>query len=363
MEKQIKRKKNGTVELLRFLFCICILLFHIEKYLFGEPSLKDGIHVALFPHGSIGVEFFFLVSGYLMASAIYKSRKMSCSENLSTMTLGFMKKKYISIFPYHVVALFATFFVDCIIKNWGITEIVRRTAEIVPSLFLVQMSGISLYSPNHITWYLSVMLIAMFILYPLTYKYYDSFIKIVVPIVSLIILGGFVYQDHALTGVMVWKTIMFKGTIRGIIEVALGMLAFEISRYMKQQKFSSAQKFMLGFVEFCCYAGVFIFAIMTFTKKYEVLALFLLLVAIVITFSEVTHINWMDNKVCDFLGKISLPVYLCQLMAINLGVAYLSEYSPAVQVVIVTVMTFIFAGICQIAGDLIMKRINRRRTA
>ena len=65
------KKRNGTIDILRFLFCIGILLFHIEKYIFEEPSLKNGIHFDFFPHGSIGVEFFFLVTGWLMAKSIF----------------------------------------------------------------------------------------------------------------------------------------------------------------------------------------------------------------------------------------------------------------------------------------------------
>lgn len=62
--------KNGKVELLRFFFCIAVLLFHEQKYILGEASLEHGVHFALFPHGSIGVEFFFVLSGVLMAKSI-----------------------------------------------------------------------------------------------------------------------------------------------------------------------------------------------------------------------------------------------------------------------------------------------------
>lgn len=85
-------KKNGTIELLRFIFCMDILLFHIEKYIFGEPSLKNGIHVAFFPHGAIGVEFFFLLSGCLMAKSIFEIKSRDKNGSLVKNTLTFMKK-------------------------------------------------------------------------------------------------------------------------------------------------------------------------------------------------------------------------------------------------------------------------------
>ena len=47
--------RNGKIELLRFIFCMAVLLFHCEKYVLGEPSLEDGYHLSLFCHGSMGV--------------------------------------------------------------------------------------------------------------------------------------------------------------------------------------------------------------------------------------------------------------------------------------------------------------------
>ena len=68
-----RSQKNGGIELLRFLFCLIVLLFHEQKYLLGEASLKHGVRLAFFPHGSIGVEFFFVLSGALMASSTVPS--------------------------------------------------------------------------------------------------------------------------------------------------------------------------------------------------------------------------------------------------------------------------------------------------
>ena len=55
------KQKNAAIDLLKFLFAMMILLFHGGKNLPGQ--------VSLFPNGRIGVEFFFLVSGYLMAAS------------------------------------------------------------------------------------------------------------------------------------------------------------------------------------------------------------------------------------------------------------------------------------------------------
>ena len=67
-------KRNGKIELLRFIASVYVLMFHIDKYVLKLPPFKfsNEISLAFFPHGSVGVEFFFLVSGYLMARTAFK---------------------------------------------------------------------------------------------------------------------------------------------------------------------------------------------------------------------------------------------------------------------------------------------------
>lgn len=64
MDKRSYRRAM-EIELFRFAFCITIILVHAE-YVIGENLL--------FPGASFGVEFFFLVSGYLMMAGIEKYR-------------------------------------------------------------------------------------------------------------------------------------------------------------------------------------------------------------------------------------------------------------------------------------------------
>ena len=66
------KKRNGTLEFMRFIFCMTILFFHIGKYTYGSPSLSKGVFLALFPHGAMGVEFFFLLTGVFRAQSLDK---------------------------------------------------------------------------------------------------------------------------------------------------------------------------------------------------------------------------------------------------------------------------------------------------
>ncbi len=53
------KKHNGVIGLWKFIFCLLIVVLHTG---IGIPN-------RIFKFGSIGVEFFFLVSGYLLAKS------------------------------------------------------------------------------------------------------------------------------------------------------------------------------------------------------------------------------------------------------------------------------------------------------
>ena len=134
-------QRNGKIELLRFIFCIGVLLFHCEKYVLGEPSLEKGYHLSLFCHGSMGVEFFFLVSGFLMAKSISKKIRMQTElqETLAKESLGFLKRKIASIFPMHVMIfilaqLTPIYFICEFGKEWPAK---KQIAGIVVGTFLL----------------------------------------------------------------------------------------------------------------------------------------------------------------------------------------------------------------------------------
>ena len=320
--------KNGKIEFLRFLFCMVVLMFHAEKYICGEPSLKNGIHFAMFPHGSIGVEFFFVLSGFLMANSVYKkiaSNSMSADgtgrENTSMLSgeyLGFMIHKYAAIFPEHLIAFFIAVLAYVVSKGFGSARIIRYLVDSIPNLLLIQMSGINMSNPNHVEWYISCMLIAMAILYPICRKYYYSFTRYFAPLGSLLILGYMVHTTGALTGVSTWTGICYKSLLRAVAELALGTTAFEISRYLTMCTFSKKQKLCLTLAEAASIAMTMLFVVMTFQKKYEVYVLGLLIILVILSFSRITYGSYLfDNKLCYCLGSLSLPIYLAQIPEIG----------------------------------------------
>lgn len=225
--------------------------------------------------------------------------------------LTYLKHKYMSIFPWHIVAFIITYIIYIITKELTIKGSIKILIKSIPAIFLVQMTGLNFGSPNHIEWYLSSMLIAIAIIYPFCKKNYDLFTKYVTPIGSLLLLGCMIYTTKSLTGVMAWKLICYKRTIRAIIEISLGTTAYEISKWLSNKKINNKGKIILTITEFLCFALSIAYIMTTLSKIYEIYILILLFIMISIIFSNQTYgLKYFNNKFCLFLGKISLPIYL-----------------------------------------------------
>ena len=310
--------RNGKIELLRFIFCMAVLLFHCEKYVLGEPSLEDGYHLSLFCHGSMGVEFFFLVSGFLMAKSISKKirQQTELQETLAQESLGFLKRKITSIFPMHVMTFILAFIAYVLANHMNYIEMMGKAVESIPSFFLIQMSGINLCSPNHITWYISCMLIAMAILYPICRKYYEFFTHYLAPLMAVLILGGCIATTGRITGVSEWTFVCYKSVLRAVCEIALGMTGFEIAQYISKQKFTYGQRI-----------GLAIFAL------------------VVLAFSGVGAGSFIfNNALCYHLGKLSLPLYLAQLTPIYFICEFGKEWPASKQIAGIVAGTFLFGA-------------------
>ena len=85
------KQRNATIELMRFLFASSIIFFHIAGTLWDRKLILfsgEEFKLTLFRNGYIGVEFFFLVSGFLMAKSIYRRQSQACIGKLQPEPVG-----------------------------------------------------------------------------------------------------------------------------------------------------------------------------------------------------------------------------------------------------------------------------------
>ena len=372
------KKRNGTLEFMRFVFCLTILFFHYSKMLLGGVSLKDGVKFALFPHGAMGVEFFFILTGVFLAhSAEKQSLKSSGKLSIIPDTLKYFGKKYASIFPQHVVAFAVLFGVMVLIHldmpAWSAWE---RLNTAVPSFFLIQMTGIMGSPLNHIEWYLSAMLIAILIVYPLCRLHFKVFTRYIAPVASVALFVWMCCEYPSLTGVTRAMYIgpdafIYKGLIRAVAEIMLGTFVYSFGKYglaPLAEKTGKPVRVVLTVVEWLMYGAAVVITLLTLPYGWEYGALAVIFVGVTLSYSGLTCSGELfDNEVSYFLGKITLPVYLSQLSAIYAVNYYLADAAPGMKVWAAVVLTAVSSAITMLAGnflgDLFSGKYFRKKAA
>ena len=341
------KKKNGRVEMLRFLFALAILFFHIHKRFAVNGNIGLGnTGIYFFNHGYIGVEFFFLVSCYLLAASAFAKRNKP-ADKIGSETAKLMAKKIGNIFPYHIFAMILTIAVNAYFLENTASGRYHYVVDSWASVFFLQVFGFDSTWVNKLTWYLDVWLMVTFIFYYFLRKHYDTFVKIVCPLLALFVLGYMAHEYNSLAGIDGWTGHFYKCFLRGLAEMALGCSAFSMTRRLNKVHFTKVGHVMLAVAEAAAYLLVLRYAVTGLNPKYSFPILFVMTLGLILTFSEVNPASdFFDKPIFDWCGKMSLLIYLNQFYCIRLVQSLLPNISFALKVVACTVLTFIGAYAC-----------------
>ena len=313
-------KRNGKIELLRFVFASTVLCFHVRPDAWDHTViLFPGVE--LFPAGKLGVEFFFLLSGFLMAKSIDSQYKRTPTHNLppanlSEDTFAYVSKKVKAILPYHM--LFCIVALAIGIKGHPSKELQSFLIDNVLSLFLLNSTGLvkgtlGIIAPE---WYLSSMFLMMLILYPLAKRYWKTVPLTVCPFVGLLCIGYIVQTNGIFPGnIKAWGGITLYCNIRALGELCLGITSFALCEKLSASSIESRVKAtVIKIIEVACYCLALYLMCIRESNTHQ-LVLMLFFVGLTISMSRYGAGNQsplLQNSFMRLLGEVSLPVYLCQ---------------------------------------------------
>lgn len=304
MKSQIATKRVGEIELFRAIFCLIIMirhggeLFHTNRIPFGG--------------GALGVEFFFLVSGYLMMATI-AHRQNEPTHRLGTEALNFVGKKIGTFYPEMVVAYIVGFVFESVAMGLKGKSVVELFMNDPFELLLLRMTGMGNNPVNGVVWYLQTMILCMLILYPLIRKYPDMMQKVIMPLLGVLLLGwlGRNYKD--LRDPNKWIGFTFKGNVRGLAELCLGAAAYPLVQWLKTFRLKTADRIVFTVIKWICWIALLAYLYQTKTK-YDVFYVFVFFVAVVLAFSQqCVDAPLYQNRFVYWLGKISLPYFLSHI--------------------------------------------------
>lgn len=153
----MRTERYGDIELLRFIVAMAVLLFH-AMYFKGCPLLARG--------GYIGVEFFFLLSGYLMAAHIAKKAETA---SVSRDCYVYLWHRLLSFWP----ELLCACIIGVLVFAWGHHGDMHLTLcklrdTIVGNIFLLDITTLGPAGVNGAAWFLGALMLSSAVVYPVS---------------------------------------------------------------------------------------------------------------------------------------------------------------------------------------------------
>lgn len=276
MDWKIMRKQhNVTIDFLRFLFSVIVVLHH-SRYVLGDDN-------CYFLGGSLAVEFFFFVSGYLLLVGADKAGRKNgagyllpggadmagrteaagletkgvgagttgiggeatgigaeatgiCGEmtGIGSETLHFILHKIRSFLPEFLIAWWIGFVLIGVVRQYGVLDYLKAFGNDFWELTLVKMSGLFTHGIDGAMWYLSAMLLGMAILYPLLRTKRDLMTHLVCPLLALFLYGYLCQAEGHPRDPIVWLGLCYKGLVRAIAGLCTGIVICMAVRRLKR---------------------------------------------------------------------------------------------------------------------------------
>lgn len=169
-----KKARNGVLDCLKFLFSIVVVLYHARKV-----SLNSGVQFVR--SGYLGVEFFFVVSGVMLAASVERIRaagQIRSPGDVLKSTYAYMKHRIAALMPNYYVALLIAFVVYLFGQSFNV-QLGSLLVQMIPEILLITETGIEGCVVNQACWYLSAMLLVILVMYPLMISLRDKHYRIV----------------------------------------------------------------------------------------------------------------------------------------------------------------------------------------
>ena len=303
----VKRVRNGEVDILRFIFAIFIFLHHFGFCAYAEKVCRNGW---------LGVEFFFLLTGYFMA---YSAKKILgndfSSDKIANQTWKFIINKVKSFYPYYFAALFIKVIFVAFTRPFDkmLELLFKSIPTFILLLYPLNWNAKGIYITD--TWFLSAMITSIFVLFPLLLYRFDLMSKIVFPITSFFTLGFLLHEFKTLNVHGQWSNFAYTGTIRATAEIMAGAGLFQAVSFVNKIKFSKPkienfEKLFFTVVKYAIFAAIFLYIVWGGVKRKLDLHIFLFCaVALVLSLSKLTF-SLRQSKLSDIFGKSSLIIYI-----------------------------------------------------
>ena len=295
------KKRAGTIDLFRIIFMIGVVCYHYFTANLASSEVK------FFKYGFLGVEFFFIVSGLLLAMKADREKE----RDIGLATGRMMRGRFLSMMPYTIPAFIIYYVSRILFSKWSLYTLAHSVTTGYVEMLGLEQAGWSGNKPTQVYWYVSVLYIVSFLFYPLLLKYKDTFRRWIAPVVAVMGYGFMFHMDNALNQSEIWYTIIFKGLLRGLAGMALGAAFYELKLWLDREE--TPKKNGIAFAEIFGYVAALYLAFFYNGDNTQLQFIFPVVIApsIAISFSQQSFLGKLfKGKAFTIMGELSLCLYL-----------------------------------------------------
>jgi len=301
-----------NLDALRFFAALIVLIVHLEilKTSFGLPSLKLK---AFLVSSHIAVTFFFVLSGFLIASQLFEQKK-----KMETISLrNFYKKRIKRIFPLYYLLVFLNFFIFLKVSDFSLPD-----TQDALNFFYKKFIFCLLFFPNYaelkfgnieyvkISWTLAVEMF-FYLFLPILIKYTNE--KKMRVVLCCLLLFCFIISapiswpvgdKDIMTGVN-----FYLARYR-LYAFAIGVIAAYLYAYQRDYFSQGIFKSKLFGYTYLIFISILLLSGVTFSIINHQLYSFLFGVLIISLCLSGINPFLLNNRFVVYLGKISYGIYL-----------------------------------------------------
>lgn len=284
----ICKKRIGSVDLARFLMILLIMAHHLYLFGYADGYLGESCWA--------WVDYFFILTGYFTMShfTAYEGKDSYAKE-----ALIYTLKKFKGFMPYVFAAVVLQYFLEALpyLLQHDVRLFIDSFVDLPYELLLLSSSGI-VWSKLAPIWFLSAMLLTLPVLIYLLLRFKDLWR------ILCWLLPVMYYGRYGINTSRAWPNDL----LRAFSGMALGTFVYIMAYELNKMQSSAKRRLIFTIVELCSFGiGVFI---TVWNKDCMNLLILLFVLNAGIMLSGYSYTSNLRGPFWDFLGKISLPMFI-----------------------------------------------------
>ena len=279
------------------------ILAQHTRYFFRERVGGHGCYLA--------VEFFFVLSGWFLARSVFRDNRPFSLDEIGEQTIGFLSRRLQGFaLPYCIG--FALSFAVALISG-GIRS--RISNGLVFEFLLLGETGLAPGSSRQLImgsgWYLSALMISIFLIYPVFRFNKRFFATWIAPLCAVFALGFLVREFGAPPSAVGTRFGLFSANfIRGFGEICCGIAAFRASIWLETISFSQRRRQLLRIFGTMLPLLAFGWIATGLASRSSTTILLLFSIFTALGGSGLSFSSRFPKGVCQWLGRLSLWLYM-----------------------------------------------------